>query len=375
MKKIFIYAIVLAVFSMPAMSLAAEFRAGEQPSIGRDEKITNDVYMAGGSVTSAGSINGDLITAGGNIVISGDVRADLTVGGGNVNILSSIGDDVRAGGGTVVIMGKVGGDVIVGGGQITIGGPGVGGDVVVGGGNVRIDAPIMGNLSGGGGNVYINAPIKGDVKIEAEKVTLGSNAVISGNLTYKSSEELVKEKGAIVKGIIDFEPKVKKTVSLGAFAAIFSAFLLWKFFTLLVCALVIGMVFRRWSREIIVLATKRPFFELGRGVVVLVAMPAISILFFITLAGIPFGILGLFGFAIVMLFAWIVTPIIVGSVVYRYFSKEDLEVSWKTILIGVLLYSLLGIVPFIGCLAQALLVFLALGSIVALKLQIIKEWR
>jgi hypothetical protein len=375
MKNFLKYGLIALLIALPVLSFAMEWRAGDNTSVGKDEKIGNDLYLAGGSVTSAGNVAGDLVAGGGNIVITGDVGADLIVGGGNVNILSNVGDDVRVGGGTVVVQGKVGGDLIVGGGQVNVGGPGVAGDVVLGGGNINITAPVAGQMKIAGGNVYINAPIAGDVDIEANKVTLGSNAVISGNLTYKAKSELVKEEGAVVKGKITFEPRENKMVPRAAFAALFSALLIWKFFALLACALVIGMLFRRWGKEIITLATERPIFELGRGVLVLVAMPAISVLLFMTVVGIPFGILGLLGFVIVMLFAWIVTPIIVGSVVYRYFSKGDYEVNWKTILLGVFICTLLGLIPFIGWVAQLLLIYITLGAITALKLQIIKEWR
>lgn len=375
MKKFLKYLVVVLVFAVPAISFALDFRAGEQTSVGKEERVTNDVYMGGGSVTSAGNINGDLLTAGGNVVVSGDVGADANVAGGNINILSNVADDVRVAGGTVVITGKVGGDLLVGGGQVNVSGAGVGGDAAIAGGNVRLDAPVKGKLFVAGGNIYINSAISGDVKIEADKVTLGKDAFISGNLTYKSPKALVTEDGAVVKGKISYEPRTKKMIPEATLAAIFSAMLLWKFFALLACALTIGLLFRRWSREIVAVATKRPIFELGRGVLVLVAMPAISVLLFVTLVGIPFGIVGLLGFVIVMLFSWIVTPIIVGSVVYKYFSKREVEVSWKTILLGVVIYTLIGIIPFIGALAQILLTYITLGSLVALKLRVLREWR
>lgn len=369
------YIVIASVVALPLVSFAFEFRTGEQPSVKKDEKIVNDVYMAGGSVSSTGTIDGDLIAGGGSIVVSGDVTGDVNLGGGNVSILSNIGDDLRVGGGTIVIEGRIKGDLIMGGGQITIGGPGIGGDLVIGGGNIRIDAPIGGKVTIGGGNVYINAPIAGDIKIEADKVTLGSSAIISGNLTYKAKEELVKEEGAVVNGEIKFEPRVKRRISPIALAAIFSTLILWKFFVLLASSLLVAMIFRRYTREMVTIATGRPVFELGRGLLVLVLAPIISVLLLATLIGIPLGILGLIGFAALMIFAWIISPIILGSTAYRYFSKRETEVSWKTILLGVFLYSLLGFVPFIGHLAQILLMLLTLGTIVSLKLQIIKEWR
>ncbi len=375
MKNFYKYILIVAILLLPVISFASEYRAGDQLSTGKDEIIPNDMYMAGSSITSAGEVEGDLVTGGGNIVISGNIGGDLMAGGGNVNILSDVGDDLRVGGGTVVLQGKVGGDMIVGGGQINIGGAGIGGDLIIGGGNVRIDAPIEGKLIIGGGNVYINAPVGGEVKIMADKVTLGGEALLSGNLTYKAKKELTKEDGAVVKGEINFSPIKEKRISKVASWVIFSSFFLWKFFALLASSLLLGLIFRRYGKEIVIFAIKRPFFELGRGFLVFVAMPIISMILLWTLVGIPIGIIGLLGFVIIMVFAWIITPIILGSFVRSYFLKRELEISWKTILLGVFIFCLLGLIPFIGCLAQFVLVLIALGSMLAFKLQIIKEWR
>ncbi|MEK7661990.1 MAG: polymer-forming cytoskeletal protein [Patescibacteria group bacterium] len=375
MKKTFWYGLALMALVIPLVSFSAEFRAGEQPSVAANERIQNDIYMSGGSVTSAGSVAGDIVAAGGSIFINGSVGADIIVVGGNITILSNVADDVRAAGGNIVIQGRVAGDVIAGGGQVTLGGPGVGKDVVIGGGSVRIDAPIGGSLRIGGGNIYINSPINGDITIDADKVTLGNAAVINGNITYKAREEMVKEDGAVVKGKVSFEPRVRKQISAALLVGLISIWVIGKFLALLLCALVIGLVFRRYSKEIIAKAVERPLLELGRGLVVFAALPALSALMFATVVGIPFGILGVVAFVALTLFAWIVTPIIIGSVAYRYFFKSELEISWKTILLGVFIFEVIGIVPLLGGLAQGLSMLIALGVIAAIKWRVAREWR
>lgn len=375
MKKFFGYAIGAAVLVLPFVAFAAEFRFGEQPSVTADEHIVNNVYMAGGSVMNAGNIAGDVVVGGGTVVISGSVSGDIAAGGGNVTILSNTAGDLRVAGGNVVIQGSVGGDVIAGGGQITIGGLGVGGDVAAAGGSIRIDAPVRGSLKIAAGTVYINAPVAGNVTIRADKVTLGSKAVITGTLFYKASAELTKEDGAVIKGKITFEQRAKHTVPAAALAAIFSVWIIGKFLALLICSLCIGLVFKRYSKTAVAKATEHTLPELGRGLIVLVALPALSVLACVTVVGIPFGILGIISFVAALLFAWIMAPIIVGSVVYRYFTKGEWEISWKTILLGTFLYSVIGIIPFVGGLAQALIMFLSLGVIAAIKWEVVKQWR
>lgn len=376
MKNIFKYAIVLTLALMPTFALAAEFRVGENPSVGISELVSNDVYMAGGSVTSTGVVSGDLITAGGNIVVSGDISADAMVAGGNVTLLSNVLDDARVAGGTIVITGKVGGDLLIGGGQVTVSGSGVGGDLIVAGGSVRVDAPISGKARIVGGEVFINAPIVGDVSIEADKVTLGRGALISGNLSYKSGKEMIREDGAVVKGAIDFQQTRKNDLSPKAIIAIISAIVLWKFLTLFVCALVLGLGLRRFSIMVVTESMKRPWYELGRGLVTVVLMPVISIILLVTIVGIPLGVLGLFGFLITLIFTWIISPILMGSVAHKYLYKtEEFHVSWKTILLGSLIYVVLELVPFVGDITQMFVALLIVGVIVSLKLQTIKEWR
>ncbi len=376
MKKTFWYGLAMMALIIPVAVFSAEFRAGDQPSVGLSERIDNDVYMAGGNVTSAGSVSGDLLVGGGSITISGEVGGDITALGGNIAILSNVGDDIRVGGGNITIQGKVAGDVIVGGGQVTVGGAGVGGDVIIGGGVVRIDAPVEGGLKIGGGNIYINAPIKGDIIIyDADKVTLGKSAVISSNIKYKAKEELTKEDGAVVSGEVSFEESKRKKVSPALFAGLITLWILGKFLILLASALVIGLVFRRYVKEAIAKAVTRPLLELGRGLVVFAALPVLSVLMLVTILGIPFGILGILAFMILIMFSWIVAPIILGSVVHHYYFKGETEVSWKTILLGVFIFQILCIVPLLGWLVRAFAVLVALGAIVAIKWQVAREWR
>jgi hypothetical protein len=89
----------------------------------------------------------------------------------------------------------------------------------------------------------------------------------------------------------------------------------------------------------------------------------------------PFGILGLLGFIALLLFSWLITPIIIGSAIQHYFSKSGWQVSWKTILLGTFVSAVVAIIPFIGWLLQTLIMLIALGVVVSVKWGVVKEWR
>jgi len=383
LRKIFTLSFLALFTLLPILTTAAELRAGEQPSIGPDEIFTDDFYIAGGNVTNSGTIIGDLVAAGGNILIDGSISEDLLVGGGSITILADVGDDVRVGGGNITIAGTVGGDVIVVGGQVQISGDGVEGDVVWAGGALNINAPVSGNVRLTGGEVYINSTISGNVRFDGEKLKLGSNAVINGTLNYSAKEEAEIQEGAVITGEITYDKragKVKDKVfgksGKKVIAGLISLAILIGVLMKLTGALVIGLVFHRYTETLVNNALSKPLREFGRGFIALIIIPIASILLLITVIGIPLGILGLVLYVGLMIFSMIMAPVLLGSIVHKWIKKTNTyNVSWKIILLGVILYILLGVIPVIGWIIRLILILLVLGSASKMKLDSIKKWR
>lgn len=381
----FVGAMALTLISTPFIASAAELRAGEQPVLSADERIVDDFYIAGGNVNTAGTIVGDMVAVGGNVVVDGSVSQDLSVAGGNVTVLANVGDDLRAGGGSITIAAAVGDDVIVGGGQVQISGDGVGGDVVFGGGVLTLNAPVSGDVTIAASEVLINAPIAGDVSFRGEKLTLGSGAEISGTLTYTSPKEAEFQEGAVVRGETVYEQtpqptsaynEASETSIAAALVAFASLALLAGFLMKLTGALVIGLIFHRYSERIVNDALTRPLPELGRGFAVFALLPIASVMLLITIIGVPLAGLGFIAFAALMLFASLVAPIALGALVHRWVMKPaTYEVSWKTIILGVVLYGILNFIPVIGWIAKLILMLVVIGAISKIKWDMVKQWR
>ncbi|OGG79910.1 hypothetical protein A3A39_03810 [Candidatus Kaiserbacteria bacterium RIFCSPLOWO2_01_FULL_54_13] len=366
--------IVLAVASVAYVAGAAEVRTGDQPSIGARETVTDDIYIAGGNISSAGILRGDLIAAGGNIVVDGRVAGDAAAAGGAVTILADIADDVRVAGGNILINGSVGGDVVFGGGQVVLGGAGIRGDVLGGGGTIRIDAPVSGDVRLAGGNIFLNSAVSGNVEVYAEELTLGSAARIAGNLTYTAAKEVSMEEGATVGGEVAFTER-ERAISVGGIVTIISFALIGTFLSQLAAALLLGLVFRRYATRLVENASEQPLLEMGRGLIVFIVLPVISAGLLFSVIGIPLGVFGFLTFAATVIFLWILTPVLLGSFAYRSFFGGEFDVNWKTILLGVFIYTMLGLIPIVGWLVQFILMLLTLGASAKMKWEVIKEWR
>ncbi len=378
-KVLVLLSLVLLVF--PILTLAAEFRAGQQTSFASSEKTATNLYMAGGTVVSSGTADKDLLMAGGTALVSGPVTGDLFIVGGNITVLNQVSGDLRIGGGNIIINGNILGDAVVGGGQIVLSGKIIGGDVAAAGGAVRLDSEVKGNVKIAGGEVYINAPVGGDADIKANKLTLGPNADIRGNLKYSANKPVIIEEGGKVRGETAFtqlkgHDGINKGMTAGLIFGLFTFVFVVKFLMLLTAALIFGLVFRRYSRELVEKATANPLKELGRGVVTLIVLPILSIILLITIIGAPFGILGLLSFIMLCILGAVLTPIFLGSLVYKWISKKpDYIINWKTILLGIVIYFILGLIPLLGWVVKCIAVTITLGAALNIKWQILKAWR
>ncbi len=360
---------------LPISVSALELRASDQPSVAPAEKIVGDLYMAGGSVTSSGSIAGDLVTAGGSVLLNGEVKSDILAAGGTVTILGKAFDDVRVFGGNVIITSDIVGDLVAAGGNVQVTGK-IGGDALLAGGSVTLEAPVAGNLKIAGGEVRINAPITGNVEVQADRVILGSSAAIKGNFSYHAATQAQMDSGAVVTGTIDYTPRVdvREGLKQGVIAFLSLWFVL-KFLMLLVGAMVFGLAFKKYGEELTKRSLANPMPEFFTGLVTVIVLPIISAVLIGTIVGIPLGTLGFLAFFILMTAIGLITPVVLGNMLSVWLFKSTGETTWKTILLGVVVFYIAGFIPFVGWLARTFFFLLTLGASLRLKWELTKEWR
>jgi cytoskeletal protein CcmA (bactofilin family) len=185
------------LLALAGPAAAGDYRTGDAVTIGAGETVSDDLYVAGQTVTIEGTVDGDVTVAAGTVAVRGQVNGSLNVGGGTVDVPGSVQGALRAMGGTVRIGGSVGRDVVVSGGTVTIdSGATVTGDVAGGAGTLTIAGAVAGDVYVGAGTLEVTGRVEGMLDVSVGSLTIGPQAVIVGEVTYTSSREAAIASGA-----------------------------------------------------------------------------------------------------------------------------------------------------------------------------------
>jgi hypothetical protein len=355
MKKVLLGLVGLGLL-LPAFALAATIRGGESQSLAADQVVSDDLYMFGSTVLSAGSVRGDLLSGGGTVLVTGSVDGTLQAAGGTVSVTGNVGQSVRAAGGTIVVSGTVGKDVMAAGGTLEISGK-VGRD-----------------LYATGGMVTLNAPVNGNVQINSEKVIIGSKTVINGTLTYRSPTEAQIDPAAKINKI-EYIPAALPNHGRGL-AQLFTFWLIAKFVMSFVMAMLLVWLARRFTTNLATDAFTHPVMDFFVGLAGLILIPIISVIFCITVVGLPIGLIGIFGYIVLMILSSLLAPLLLGSLIFKWFTKSaHYEITWQSALLGVVIYTVFGLIPIVGWLLKFIFIPLTLGAVLKAKRDIIKNVR
>lgn len=370
MKKISILAlcVIVSAFSIHQVR-SAELQTGNAISI-ENRTVSENFYTAGGSVSLNATFEKDVFVAGGKIDTTGNINGDLFVMGGEMAVRGKILGDVRIIGGQTTLFGEVAGDLVIIGGVITLDPSAkVLGQTIVVGGEFIQNAPLSQQAKILAGSVYLNTTVAGDTSVTTQKMTFGDHAMISGSLRYYAPDKAVREDGATTTGTITFN-EIKSISEIGIVKTtilnLISFWIILKFITTLIVAFVLVYVFKVFTQGVNNTALDSFVKNMLVGVLMLIVVPIVVAVLFVSLIAMPIGFLIL----LVYIFTLIITPavagIVIGSLVGRMLEKDDETphyVSFKSAAIGVVLFTAIQFVPFVGELTRIVFTLVALGAI------------
>ncbi|MBT3230403.1 polymer-forming cytoskeletal protein [Candidatus Uhrbacteria bacterium] len=372
MKNVMKVSLMLFIaLSLPITASAAYFESGEQVSV--NEAMSEDVYVAASMVTVSAPVSSDVFVAGASVNVTSDVSEDLFAAGSQVIITGDIAGDARIGGSSVIIGGNIGDELFAAGSLVQVTSE-VQGDAHIGAAAVIIDGTIHGDLVLGAGSAIINGTVLGNVVAYVDEITIGSGAQIDGILTYHTDEE-VDFGDANISEVVFVESvaatNVKSDFGLddisGPLSALSSLALFIKFLGILVISMIVGLVWPKTASLIADRSTKKFAISLMTGLVTVIVVPVATILLLISAIGWPFATALAPAACLLTIIATAYTGTVLGNVIIRMFKKQsNTAITWYGILLGVVLMSLLTLIPIIGWLAVCIVYVTVLGSILGL---------
>ncbi|MBX2866652.1 hypothetical protein KTR10_01700 [Candidatus Kaiserbacteria bacterium] len=358
MKQFIASIAVCAMIATPFFASAGPvLRSGETVSVDAGQMIDGDFYGAGGTVTLSGDVLGDALVAGGSVTINAPVDSDVAIAGGTVNIHAPIADDLRVAGGEVKLGSVIQGDVVVFGGVLhVLSTAEIHGDILFFGGDLILEGNTDGSVFSMAENIRVNAFVGGDLDLRASrKVTLGDKADIQGDISYASRHEIVRSQNAVVVGDV-----VREEFSApegGHVEAVVISLLIMVF-----AALVALLVFRRFLSDTVNTIGDAYGKQGLIGLGVLVLTPVVAFILMASVLGMYIGIFLLIVYAAFLIASWILAGIVLGSYLMRFYTKR-LEVSARTVILGIVVFELIALIPVLGPLFVLVFTLIVLGNI------------
>jgi cytoskeletal protein CcmA (bactofilin family) len=316
-------AVLLVLAVVPAPAAAQEARTGDTVVVAEGETVDGDLRAFAGTVIVRGTVNGDLTAFTGNVFVDGEVNGDLQAFSGNVRINGTVTGGVSTAGGNVILAqeGRVGGQ-----------------------------------FQTGAGNVVVEGEIGGDASLDASTITVGPTATIGGDLAYDGNLTLSEE--ARIGG----EVRQEDDLGPGFQGPLVPNWVGWAYGLLanLLLGAVALLVFPRFSAGLADRAASDPLRSAGVGLLLFVAVPVLLILLFISLIGIPLGLIGMLVYGLLLWLGYVYGSFAVGS---WLLSLADPENRWLALFVGLLAISLIGLLPILGGLVQFVVLLLGLGAL------------
>ncbi len=377
MRRILLFSTLLLA-AAAIICPAAEVIRGDLLTLSDTTVVNGDLYMFGRKAIAEGTVEGDLAACAQKVLLTGMVRQNFYSAAQLIEVEGEVVSDFIGFAQDIVIDGKVRGgfrgacanftlndtlwgDVIVGAGEVEIGKNAVVyGDIYAGAGEIDIRGLVEGNIIAYVERFKLSGKVTGTVKIQVEEMDFSEGAMIGGNLRYKSEEEFKDDFSPYVVGKIYFTKYVEEECEECGWM-----WGLWFFLGSVVIALLVCGFFGKWLDKGAELFGQSLGKALGIGFLSFIVLPVAGIILLVTVIGIPLGIILLLLYGIFLYLGWIIAAAILGNWGLKMIKWE--KAGWiLTGIIGLVVLSVLSMIPVLGCLVNFCAMILGLGLILML---------
>jgi hypothetical protein len=370
-------AVALALFGLGTTAgMATDIRQAA-PTV----NVTGDggpVQVAGASVSVAG-VAASVRAAGALVSVNVTTTAGISVVGAQVSVASTVGGNLKAGGAVLDISGSVTGNADIGGAVVkaglTVGGSlhagaanltllpntEVHGDLAAFGAVVSIAGHVTGKVNAGGAVVTFDGQADGPVEIAGNRIVIGPDAKIAGDLTVHSMNAPEIAQGAVISGTVNqIQPSTWWSIAPWTWAlAVAAAVAAGTILAGIVLMLFGGHVFRVATENV----RHRPLSSFLFGILAFVLIPFVAAILIATLVGITIGFAVLLILPFLIIFGHAVAAAgIAAGLLIRRRGELGVGITLLMLIIGAIVLVGLGLIPWVGPAIVGIAVVLGTGA-------------
>ena len=365
------FSVLFLTLLVPGSALAA--RAPASFSVARSllaaSSSPGNAYAAGVSVVVTAPVTGDLSAIGGNVISAAPVAGDDLFLAGSISSRSPVAGDFRAAGGSISIEKPIAGDLVALSLSVSDAGRAAGSVFIIAL-NTTMTSGAAGPVTIYGNNVSLAGDFAGDVNVVASgRLTLSPNTRIRGALSYQAPESATISSSAIVDGGIEYKnvsylPDAGTSHMLAFMSVWF--FLIVRILGALILAGLLAGLFPKLAETMVERACaarmRSKLLTLFLGFAVLVATPILLVVLALTFVGIGIAILMLILYALVVFLALLYAGIMFGGIAVRWYAHRE-TILWHDGVLGMLAFSLIALVPYVGFFIVLLFTMFAAGAL------------
>jgi hypothetical protein len=355
--------IVLLALSLP--SFAMEHRHGQFVTVAANETVDDTLLATGNTVRVEGVVNGDLLAFGQTVEVRGTVKGDVVTGAKRVVVTGTVEGRIYNFSQSLDLEGQLGHSLYGFAQSLRVDDRShVGEGVVVAAGEVSLEGDVKRSVDiMGSGNADVSGSVGRDLTIfGGRSLTLTDTARVGGNLSARVRElkDVHIADGATIAGKRDIQLQVRQ--SPYSHPRFYFHQAIWFASAMLVGWL--GLVFFPGFFRATTQAVGSGWTSLGLGIGVLAGAPVAMIVIAITLVGFPISLMLL----VVYLTALYLAKIWVGAFLGWLLLKPagGTKGDWVLgLLVGLLIITIVGYIPYLGGLVRLGVVCLGLGAFAA----------
>jgi cytoskeletal protein CcmA (bactofilin family) len=351
----------LCILTLAQPAGAAEVNYGDPNyTLPAGQEVKTDLIVAAEHTRIDGAVDGDLIVSSRSVTVNGHVKGDILAFGQELHVNGPVDGNVRAFAQTFSLNSTVGKNVMAWAHEVDLDEKGeVGGTMTLGSADTQLDGRVAGDLLAFTEVLDVNGSLGGNALIHGERLRIGPQADISGQIKYRGGRSPEVASGARLAGPVAILARGRARPNYASPGFYWRQVLSWA--ASLLFGIALYLVAPGFFNDI-ENATRRLGPCFGLGVLFLFATPVAAIIACLTIVGL--------GVVITTLLVYVIAIYAAGIFIGEWLGAKLLGPGTGAgavigrLALGLAVLHLLRIIPFAGRLVALVVVIWGLGALV-----------